>query len=422
MSMALQHATSQLPPDAWAPIQPRAGSGGWSPTPPASWARREPFAGPTNRDQFAGPTANATPTPSAMGQVATTGKKSSKGVWLAIGAVVLVGGGVTAGVLLSRGGSSTPAAGSSAEAGSAASGSAVVIAAGSSAEASGSSAETPPAKDDDGDVDEPTAAALDGMLEGQLDSLPPEALAALPPDLRAAIKKYGGWSKVPKAERARIMKQVGKMVGSIDDVGNQINTALAGGSTPPTPTPPTPAPNPGGWFERHSIRPPGFDPKHANVEKFVAFAYEEAKKYVPDAEAWWIDADGVFPDGHADLTLPAFASDTGSITVRFISPSRAKPDPSIPRGVKQKTACAFYITIGPEGGEMYETGTDCKEKLVKRPRCSAAQVWKKVLALHPDGKDAVANIVYRDWNGKGAWDLDVRDEEHPISERVPDDC
>jgi hypothetical protein len=183
---------------------------------------------------------------------------------------------------------------------------------------------------------------------------------------------------------------------------------------------PPPASN--DWFERHSIRPPGFDPKHANIEQFVAFAYAEATKYVPDAQAWWIDADGVFADGHADLTLASFASDTGSITVRFISPSRAKADPGVPRGVPRKTACAFYITIDPDGGEMYETGTDCKEKLVKRPRCSAAQVWQKALALHPDAKGAVAALVYRDWNGKGAWDFDVRDDEHPVSERLPDDC
>jgi serine/threonine-protein kinase len=420
MSMALQHATSQLPPAAWEPVRPqRAGSGGWSPTPPASWARRE--AGPTQREQFSGPTVNATPTPSVAGQVSAPAKRSSKGLWLALGAIALVGGGVTAGVLLSSGRSSTAAGAGSSEPG------AVVVKSGSADPAKPEPTEprpdpkTEPAKDDDGDVDEPTAAALDGMLEGQLDGLPPEALAALPPELRAAIKKYGGWSKVPKAEHARILKQVGKMVGSFDvTTGDAINNALAGGSTPAPPPPPPPKTD--GWFERHSIRPPGFDPKHANIEKFIAFAYDEAKKYVPDAEAWWIDADGVFPDGHADLTLPAFASDTGSITVRFISPSRAKPDPTAPRGIPQKTKCAFYITIGPEGGEMYETGTDCKEKLVKRPRCTAAQVWKKVLALHPDGKNAVANIVYRDWNGKGAWDLDVRDDEHPISERVPDDC
>jgi hypothetical protein len=201
-------------------------------------------------------------------------------------------------------------------------------------------------------------------------------------------------------------------------------SATTTNDSPRTPTPAVAAtpPSSNGWFERHSIRPPGFDPKHANIDQFVAFAYAEAHKYVPDAEAWWIDADGVWADGHADLTLPSFASNTGSITVRFISPSRAKADPGVPRGVPHKTVCAFYVTIDPDGGEMYETGTDCKETLVKRPRCSAAQVWQKALALHPDAKGAVAALVYRAWNGKGAWDFDVRDDEHPVSERLPDDC
>ena len=223
------------------------------------------------------------------------------------------------------------------------------------------------------------------MLEGQLDSLPPDAQAALPPELRAAIKKYGSWSKIPKAERAKLMKKLGAMVGAISSsTGAQINQALAGGAPP---APPAPPPGPAGWFTRHSVSPPGFDAKHASVEKFVAAAYAEATKYVPDAQAWWIDADGVFADGHADLSLPSFASDHGSITVRFISPSRAKPDPSVPRGVPQKRACGFYVTISTDGGEMYETGSEwCKEPLVRKPRCTVGQVWKKVLAKHPDAK------------------------------------
>ena len=420
MSMALQHATAQLPSEAWAPILPGAGSesrllhswparsptsGGWSPTPPASWAQR----------------ATATPTPSTQtaGQVTALGKKkkTSKGVWIALGAIVLVGGGVTAAVLASGAG-------------------------GESKQHEEQAKETPPppapppgpepepAKpdktddDDGGDLDDVSAAGLDGMLEGQLDSLPPEAQAALPPELRAAIKKYGGWSKIPKAERAKLMKKMGSLIGGITaTAGAQVNQALAGGAAAAAPQPPPAPASPPGWFERHAVTPPGFDPKHASVEKFVAAAYAEAAKYVPDAQAWWIDADGVFADGHADLSLPSFASDHGSITVRFISKKRAEPDPSVPRGVPSKRACGFYVTISPEGGEMYETGSDwCKEPLVRRPKCTVAQVWKKVLAKHPDAAGAVAALVYRDFSGTPMWTFDIRDDDHPVSERVPDDC
>jgi serine/threonine-protein kinase len=403
MSMALQHATAQLPPEAWAPIQPGRSptSGGWSPTPPASWAQRG--------------TATPTPTTQTAGQVATVrDRKKGKGVWIALGAIVLVGGGVTAAVLASGGGSQQPKTEEAKQT--------------PPAPPPGPAPEPPkppdkPEKADDdsgGDLDDVSEAGLDGMLEGQLDSLPPEAQSALPPELRAAIKKYGGWSKIPKAERAKLMKKMGAMVGAVTGgAGAQINQALAGGA----PQPPPPPASPTGWFTRHAVTPSGFDPKHASVEKFVAAAYAEAAKYVPDAQAWWIDADGVFPDGHADLSLPSFASDHGSITVRFTSPSRAKPDPSVPRGVPSKRACGFYVTIEPDGGEMYETGSDwCKEPLVRKPRCTVAQVWKKVLAKHPDAAGAVAAVVYRDFSGTPMWTFDIRDDAHPVSERVPDDC
>ena len=412
MSMALQHATAQLPPDAWAPIQPmKAASGGWSPTPPASWARN----------------ATATPTPSVQTAAPTTrpSKGSKKTLWLALGAIALVGGGVTAGVLVTGGSKETTS-----EARTEAKTDPAPPAPGPQptpvpppAPSPTPAPTPPPDKDDDdtsgGDLDEVSAAGIDGMLEGQLDSLPPEAQAALPPDLRAAIKKYGGWSKIPKAERAKLMRKVGSMVGAITGgAGAQINQALAGGAPAPAPAV---AAGPTGWFTRHSFTPAGFDPKHASVDKIVAAAVAEAKKYVPDAEPWWIGADGVLQDGHANLTLPSFASDHGSITVRFISKSRMKGDPTVPRGVPQKMQCAFYIVVEPGGGEMYETGTDCRAKLLPHPKCTAAQVWKKVLAKHPDAAGAVAELVYRDYNGP-AWTLDIRDDDHPVSERIPDDC
>jgi serine/threonine-protein kinase len=376
MSVALQQATSSLTPDAWAPIQPgRSGSGGWSPTPPASWARRDHL-----------PTANATPTPSAP--VSAPAKRSSTGLWLALVAIALVGAGATAAVVLSGGGE--PAT--------------TTIAPGQARTAS------PP---------EPVARTTSPPEPVARTTSPPEPVARTtsPPEPTATT------APPPPAGSSTEPSPPPPARSSTEPSPTTSKIRAAAAKAPPLPAvASTPAPNPGGWFERHAIRPPGFDPKHANIETFIAFAYQEAHRYVPDAEAWWIDADGVFPDGHADLTLPSFASGTGSITVRFVSPSRAKPDPSVPRGVPRKTACAFYITIDPEGGEMYETSTSCKEKLVKRPRCTAAQVWTKALALHPDAKGAVAALVYRDWNGKGAWDFDIRDDEHPVSERLPDDC
>ena len=72
---------------------------------------------------------------------------------------------------------------------------------------------------------------------------------------------------------------------------------------------------------------------------------------------------------------------------------------------------------------MYETPSqNCKETLVRPPRCSVAQVWKKVLAKHPDAAGAVAQLIYRDNNGTPTWFFEIRDDSKPVDERVPDDC
>ena len=131
----------------------------------------------------------------------------------------------------------------------------------------------------------------------------------------------------------------------------------------------------------------------------------------------------MFSDGHADLTLPGFASSTGQVTLRFISPSHAKDDPSVPRGVPQEHHCAFYILVEPGEATMYETPSqNCKETLLRPPKCSAAQVWKRVLAKHPDANGAVAQLVYRDNDGKPMWFFEIRDDSKPVEERIPDDC
>jgi eukaryotic-like serine/threonine-protein kinase len=196
--------------------------------------------------------------------------------------------------------------------------------------------------------------------------------------------------------------------------------------TRPAQVPPPPVPTPtGGWFTRHPVQPSSFDPKHANIDAFIAFAIAEAKRNVPDAEITWIDADGVFPDGHANLTLPSLANKYGSITVRFISPSHSKRDPSIPRGVPQERNCEFRVTIDPDGGEIYDTKGECKEVALPRPRCTMAGVWKKALAKRHDIADAVASITYtgNPVSHRIVWMFDIRDNgELVFSEQFPDDC
>jgi serine/threonine-protein kinase len=124
MSMALQHATSQLPAEAWVPIsgsgahRSQVGAGslppGWQPTPPASWGGSPPSQPPGERVSHAVPRPSE-PAPhfqqkhstvsASSGQVQQQGKKQGgKGLWIGLAAVALIGGGVTAAVVLSGSG------------------------------------------------------------------------------------------------------------------------------------------------------------------------------------------------------------------------------------------------------------------------------------------------------------------------------
>jgi serine/threonine protein kinase len=401
MSAALQHATAQLAPDQWAPITPVQGArpASWSPTPPASWARRA-----------------QQPTTVSAGQV-TAPPAKSKALWIALAAIALVGIGVTAAVVAGGGGGSGPGSGSAVATGSGSAKVEEVVAKAPEPEKPEKEAEeqAPGIPDISNMLDEDDAGAI---LEAYIQATP---AAQLPKPLRDALKKYGSYDKIPKNERAKIAGAMLAQVNGIQtDVAKQVNQALSQAGVPPQSA--TPA-APGGWFTRHSVTPPGFNPKHANVDQVIQWALAEAKKNVPDAELIWIDATGVYPDGHADLTLPNFASEHGGITLRFVSPSHQKRDPSTPRGVAQTyKQCSFYIVLEPGENEIYDTSSEmlCKEHPIPHPHCSVAAVWKKAIAAKKDIADAVASITYRS-NG---WNFEIREgTERPIfDETYRDDC
>jgi serine/threonine protein kinase len=391
MSAALQHATAQLAPDQWAPITPVQGArpASWSPTPPASWARR-----------------GQQPTTVSAGQV-TAPPAKSKALWIALAAIALAGIGITAAVV-AGGGSTTASTGSGSSAGSA-----KVEEVVAKAPEPAKEEEEPPAPampDISNMLDDEDAGAI---LEGYIQATP---AAQLPKPLRDALKKYGSYDKIPKKERAKLAGAMLSQVNGITtDVGKQVNQALSQAGVPPPST--TPPPAAGAWFTRHNVSPPGFDPKHVNVDQVINWGLAEAKKNVPDAELIWIDAAGVYADGHADLTLPSTASPHSDITLRFISPSHLKGDPNMPRGVPQSyKQCAFYIVIQPDGGEIYDTSMEmlCKEHPIPRPHCTVAAVWQKAIAAKKGVSDAVASFVYRSngWNFeiKGLFDQTFRDD------------
>ncbi|HWJ54760.1 MAG TPA: serine/threonine-protein kinase [Vicinamibacterales bacterium] len=471
MSMALQHATAQLPPDQWRPLTPPAarppGSSSWAPTPPSSWP------GPGSRPPTPQPPTPMPPMPPpapqppsfgnastlSAGQVTRGGRPASRrGLWIALAAVAMTGGGITAGALLAssrNGGSTDPNAahaGSTDPATTATSGTpqndpwAAAAPPAQKTPAAASDDSKADSKDDDDEDDapsgtppggDPTDAAIAEALK-QIDA----TIKSLPPGQRkqlAAYRKqlaaYKGLSKLPLAERAKRLRQLQEAMarGMTEAQGmaaveapDPAAIARAAGATTDDDAPAAPS-APVKWVTNHSIDPPaGYDPEHLDVTAFVPWAIAQARKAIPDAQLIRIDADGVTPDGRANLKLPTLASGHGSIDVRFISPSRGKRDPRQPLGVGRRDfKCEFRVMATPDGVELMPIDFfDCnKEHVVPVPRCSLAAVWKKAIARKAPSYNAVGNVGYRSSGSRPVWYFGIGfGADRAFSEMFGDDC
>ena len=451
MSMALQHATANLPAEAWTPI---TGSGvhrtqsGWQHTPPASWGGASRGVGPHPSEQPFQPQqqiSHQTTVSASSGQVRqqpTQRPPSKKGIWLAVAAIAIVGGGITAAVLASGGGDSSEP----------------VAATGST------TAPTPPPPPPPAGSGS-TAAEADDIDDDVIKQLPQEiqnelaALDGVSPEVKELAKELVEINNLPPQQRAKRLQEIqakmaklagGALAGANDQrkAGRQAAAKQqAGGPSPPAaPAPPTTAPTPapsadsaagaadpdkpsrasGGWVDGHALPlPPGWDPKRVDVTAFVSYAIAQAKKAIPDAQLIRIDASGVTPDGRANLTLPTLASDHGDIDVRFISPSRSKRDPKLPVGVPFEWKCEFRVQAEPDGVSIWPIdGWDCnKETPLAMPRCSAAGVWKLAASAKKLPPNSVANLGYRAWSGKARWYFDIGfGHDVVVSEVFNDGC
>ena len=115
----------------------------------------------------------------------------------------------------------------------------------------------------------------------------------------------------------------------------------------------------------------------------------------------------------------------GSLDLRFFSPARAKPDPSLPIGVPQRDkTCEFRIEAEPDGVQLRPiSGFDCKGDIpIPPPRCTAAALWKRALAAKAP-RNAVASLGYRAWSGRFRWGFDIGFGHDVAFSRVfDDDC
>jgi hypothetical protein len=198
---------------------------------------------------------------------------------------------------------------------------------------------------------------------------------------------------------------------------------IQGGLAEEPPTPPAPPT----WITSHDLDPPsGYDPAHLDVTAFIPWAIAQAKKAIPDAQLIRIDADGVSPDGRANLALPSHASDHGSVDIRFISPSRGKRDPNQPLGVGRRDfKCEFRVMATPSGVEMMPIDFfDCtKERVVSIPTCSLAGVWTKAIQRKAPSQNVVGSLGYRSNGSRAVWYFDIGSGfDKVFSQMFGDDC
>jgi outer membrane biosynthesis protein TonB len=403
MSMALQHATAQLPADQWAPLAPGGGGrstagGAWAPTPPASWGGSHARPG--------GPPSVTATAGQVTGPVPPTGSGSKKAVWIGLASLVLVGGGVTAALV--SGDEPAPAP-SASEASSLAAAEPVTAPPPPSPAA-------PPAP-----TPEPVPAPTPEPAPAPTaEPVPAAAAPVAAAPAAAAPAAAAPAAATPAAKPSRTPSPPPATAPTSTEVAAVVVAGKPAPARPATGT--SQALGPDGWVRYTRLPgPAGFDPTKVATAKYLPFALAEARKIAPDAVLFRIDATGVFPDATANFTLV----NHGVLDYRFISPSRSTRDPSLPRGAKQPEArCMFRIMIDKDGPlALPMSGWDChKEKQLGPPRCSFAQVWNKARAKGaPD--NALAQLGYRAASGgKPTWYFRIDDDEGKFSVIFPDDC
>ena len=163
---------------------------------------------------------------------------------------------------------------------------------------------------------------------------------------------------------------------------------------------------------KSSTYPVDFNPKDFDALGFCRRAEKLAREKMPDAVLVDFDTEGVFPDGHVDLTL----NREYRANYRFRSPAQSRGDPSLPSNVEQEIECLVYVEVSKNAVEVYKTVSmeNCKEKPRPRWRCSLRQAWNLARKQGAPKGNVVAKVSWL-WDG---WYFDFGED----SISVPDEC
>jgi hypothetical protein len=163
---------------------------------------------------------------------------------------------------------------------------------------------------------------------------------------------------------------------------------------------------------KSSTYPVDFNPKDFDALGFSKRAEKLAREKMPDAVLIDFDAEGVFPDGHVDLTL----NREYRANYRFRSPKKSRGNPDLPSNVEQEIECLVYVEVSKDAVEVYKTVSmeNCKEKPRPRWRCSLKQAWNLARKQGAPKGNVVAKVSWL-WDG---WYFDFGED----SLSVPDEC
>jgi hypothetical protein len=156
--------------------------------------------------------------------------------------------------------------------------------------------------------------------------------------------------------------------------------------------------------------PADFDPKRFDALGFLPRAIVLARTQMNDAELIEFDVEGVYPDGHVDLTLnPDYRA-----RYNFRSVANSQGDPSLPRNVEQEIRCLVYVEVSATTIEIFSATSNynCKERPRAAWRCSLQRVWALARKDGAPQDNVVAKIS---WLADG-WYLDFGESSLSVSD------
>jgi hypothetical protein len=216
----------------------------------------------------------------------------------------------------------------------------------------------------------------------------------LPAPIRDAVKKYGSWKNIPRAEKNKILAMGPELLAGM--LGGGGFGALGGGDPfqdvfdgldgkPPA----DPNKGPDGWIKSSVLQyPEPFDPKMVNAGVALVWVLAEATRLYPDALLFGLDAHNMNMTLLMDVSTPP-----ASFAARFITPSR------------KNGQCAFRITIDASGPRVApDTATkDCKkEVLLGAPKCQLLEIWQRAIQSGASATER-AKLSFTQKAGKGHW-------------------